>query len=205
MTKRFGQAVKEEVLGKIRNGRRVSEVAQEHGIHEQTVRNWLERDTAAGASEILETSRLRRENEAPWPWSTPTFLPYVSNFDVAARDRPHRMRLRRMFQSSSVYEICFRAKRGLPLPTRRLIKLVIDSALARTQRDGGKVTICDHVWMANHVHLLVVSGDIAELKNFYGELKKRITDIIKRLLGMEELTLWENKEAPSTSVTFRLA
>jgi transposase-like protein len=64
MTKRFGQALKEEVLGKIRNGRRVSEVAQEHGIHEQTVRNWLERDTAAGASEILETSRLRRENEA---------------------------------------------------------------------------------------------------------------------------------------------
>ncbi len=41
------------------------EVAREHGTNEMTVRNWLERDTAAGASEILETSRLRRENEAP--------------------------------------------------------------------------------------------------------------------------------------------
>jgi predicted transcriptional regulator len=40
------------------------EVTREHGINEMTVRNWLERDTAAGASAILETSRLRRENEA---------------------------------------------------------------------------------------------------------------------------------------------
>jgi len=64
MSKRYKQAVKDEVLGKIRGGRKVSEVAKEHGIHEMTVRSWLERETAAGASEILETSRLRRENEA---------------------------------------------------------------------------------------------------------------------------------------------
>jgi transposase-like protein len=64
MSKRYAPAVKEEVLGKIRNGRKVAEVAREHGNNEMTVRNWLERDTAAGASEILETSRLRRENEA---------------------------------------------------------------------------------------------------------------------------------------------
>jgi transposase-like protein len=62
--KRYTQAVKEEVLGKIRGGRKVKDVAQEHGINETTVRNWLQRDTSAGASEILETSRLRRENEA---------------------------------------------------------------------------------------------------------------------------------------------
>ncbi len=62
--KRYPQAVKDEVLGKIRGGRKVMDVAREHGINDMTVRNWLERDTAAGASEILETSRLRRENEA---------------------------------------------------------------------------------------------------------------------------------------------
>jgi len=64
MSKRYAPAVKEEVLGKIRNGRKVAEVAREHGINEMTVRNWLERATTAGASEILEMSRLRRENEA---------------------------------------------------------------------------------------------------------------------------------------------
>ena len=52
-------------MGRSGGGRRVVEVAREHGINEMTVRNWLERETAAaGASEILETSRLRRENEA---------------------------------------------------------------------------------------------------------------------------------------------
>jgi transposase-like protein len=56
--------VKDEVLGKIRGGRKVAEVAREHGINEMTIRTWLERDTEAGAALTLETSRLRRENEA---------------------------------------------------------------------------------------------------------------------------------------------
>jgi len=64
MSKRYSQAVKDEVLSKVRGGRKVGDVAREHGIIEQTIRSWLERDTAAGAAEILETSRLRRENEA---------------------------------------------------------------------------------------------------------------------------------------------
>lgn len=64
MAKRYSKEVKEEVLGKIRNGQRVSEVAKVHGISEMTIRSWLERDTDVGAAQILEMSRLRRENEA---------------------------------------------------------------------------------------------------------------------------------------------
>lgn len=64
MRKRYPQAVKDEVLGKIRLGRKVSEVAIEHGIKEMTVRTWVVRDTESGGSAILEASRLRRENEA---------------------------------------------------------------------------------------------------------------------------------------------
>ena len=37
--------------------------ARIHGIHEMTVRTWLERDTVSGGSQILEMSRLKRENE----------------------------------------------------------------------------------------------------------------------------------------------
>lgn len=62
--KRYSQAIKDEVIGKIRGGRKVVDVAREHGIHEMTVRTWLERDTGAGSKEVLEVSRLRRENEA---------------------------------------------------------------------------------------------------------------------------------------------
>ena len=63
MGKRYSREVKDEVLGKIRGGQTVSSVAKVHGIHEMTVRNWLERDTIGGASQVLEMSRLRRDNE----------------------------------------------------------------------------------------------------------------------------------------------
>ena len=63
MVKRYSQEIKSEVLEKIRGGRKVSSVAKEHGINEMTVRNWLVRETGSGASETLELSRLRRENE----------------------------------------------------------------------------------------------------------------------------------------------
>jgi transposase-like protein len=64
MGKRYAQEVKEEVLRKIREGQRVSEVARSHGINEMTIRSWLERDTGMTAAETLEISRLKRENES---------------------------------------------------------------------------------------------------------------------------------------------
>ena len=63
MGKRYSKDVKEEVLGKVRGGRGVADVAREHGINDMTVRTWLERDTVSGGSQILEMSRLKRENE----------------------------------------------------------------------------------------------------------------------------------------------
>jgi len=63
MGKRYSREVKEEVLGKIRSGQRVAEVARAHGINEMTVRTWLERDAAGGNVSALEIGRLRRENE----------------------------------------------------------------------------------------------------------------------------------------------
>lgn len=64
MVKRYSKEIKEEVLKKIRGGRRIAEVSKEHGIHEMTVRSWVTRGTVSGSSELLEVSRLRRENEA---------------------------------------------------------------------------------------------------------------------------------------------
>ena len=61
--KYYGPEIRREVLDKIQGGRKVSAVAQEYGIKENTVRNWLSRDTGGRSGEILELSRLRRENE----------------------------------------------------------------------------------------------------------------------------------------------
>ena len=94
-----------------------------------------------------------------------------------------------MFRSKRLYELCFRADEGLPLPARPLIGLLIQAALARTQRDD-KVALCNYVWMGNHPHISFVSQDVNALKNFYGELKKRLTDMLKRLLGLTHLNIW---------------
>ena len=64
MAKRYSKEVREEVLGKIREGQKVSEVARVFGINDMTIRTWLERDTESTAAETLEISRLKRENEA---------------------------------------------------------------------------------------------------------------------------------------------
>lgn len=62
MGKRHSREIIEEVISKIRGGKKVSEVSKEYGIKEMTVRSWLVRDAHGG--EHLELSRLKRENEA---------------------------------------------------------------------------------------------------------------------------------------------
>ena len=64
MKKKFySLEMRQEILGKIQTGRKVSVVAAEYGIKETTIRNWLKRNTGGRSGEILELSRLRRENE----------------------------------------------------------------------------------------------------------------------------------------------
>ena len=64
MGRKYSKEIREQVLGKIREGKKVKQVANEHGINELTIRTWLERETEGQGKEILELSRLRRENEA---------------------------------------------------------------------------------------------------------------------------------------------
>ena len=47
--------------------------------------------------------------------------------------------------------------------------------------------------MGNHPHLLVVTSSPDQLKDFYAELQKKITDSIKALLGVRKLRLWEGR------------
>ena len=100
-------------------------------------------------------------------------------------------RRRKFIRSKRPYEIILRAIEGLPFPAIATINLIIQSALARTQRDGGKLTLCHYLWMGNHVHMIVVALDAQECFNFYQELQKKITDALKRLLGVHRLHIWE--------------
>jgi len=100
-----------------------------------------------------------------------------------------------MYRSRRMYEMCFRAKQGLPLPARRLTILLLQSIMARLLRTE-QVIVCAFVWMANHPHMQLYSLDASALRGFHGGLKKRITDFLKRLLGRGTLSLWDTGSCP---------
>jgi hypothetical protein len=97
---------------------------------------------------------------------------------------------RRNFKSNHLYEICFRAREGLPFAVTYYMHLLIESIVARAQRDF-KVVLCHHLWMGSHPHILAILKDAELARRFYMEVEKKLTDAVKRLLGLEHLNLWE--------------
>jgi hypothetical protein len=93
-----------------------------------------------------------------------------------------------------MYELCFRAVQGLPLPARDLTNLLLQSIIARLLR-AQDVVVCNFVWMSNHQHMQLYCLDAEGMKRFHGGLKKRITDFIKRLRGIPQLSLWEEGDS----------
>ena len=108
-------------------------------------------------------------------------------------------RNRRRIISGRAYEVCFRARQGLPLVTNHLMNLIINSVIARKQHDT-KVIICHDIWNGSHAHMLLVALDAKNFFNFIGEVQKEITEIIKRLLGLDQLHLWEGIRRDSCGV-----
>jgi hypothetical protein len=91
-----------------------------------------------------------------------------------------------------MYDICFRALQGLPLPARSLTTFLIESILGRLIATE-QVILCNYVWMANHLHMQLYSLDCSALNDFHGQLKKRLSDFLKRLLGLTHLRLWDDR------------
>jgi hypothetical protein len=97
-----------------------------------------------------------------------------------------------MLRSRRMYDLCFRALQGLPLPARALTMLLIESIIGRLLRSEA-VVLCSYVWMSNHLHMQVFSLDGSALTHFHERLKKRLTDFLKRLLNLRRLRLWDNR------------
>lgn len=91
-----------------------------------------------------------------------------------------------------MYDLCFRSLRGLPLPARALTTLLIESIIGRVLSTEA-IVLCGYVWMSNHVHMQVFSLDCGALTHFHERLKKGLTDFLKRLLGLSQLNLWDNR------------
>ncbi|HOA18702.1 MAG TPA: helix-turn-helix domain-containing protein [bacterium] len=55
--------IKEEILGKVKQGIAVMELSRQYGIHYRTIYGWL-RSKAIGTVSTLEHAKLQRENAA---------------------------------------------------------------------------------------------------------------------------------------------
>jgi hypothetical protein len=69
------------------------------------------------------------------------------------------------------------------------MKAIIMSTLARIQRDQ-KVVLHHFIFEGSHAHIVCTAKDALLCQRFYGELKKQLTDSIKRLAGLNHLSIW---------------
>lgn len=95
--------------------------------------------------------------------------------------------------SGKVYELTLKVREGLPFIPLHTMNMLLESAMAQACYLTN-MNICHYVWMANHAHILVVARDPESLAKFYGIIKKSMTDFIKRLLGRDQLRLWEGRK-----------
>ena len=63
-SKRILPEIKEEALKKIREGKSAKSVAEEYGFDVKNIYNWVHRSAGGADKDVLEISRLKRENEA---------------------------------------------------------------------------------------------------------------------------------------------
>jgi REP element-mobilizing transposase RayT len=106
-------------------------------------------------------------------------------------------RNRKVFIHNLPVEVGFRTEEGLPLPPNPLIRLLLSSIIARAQYLYS-VTICHFVVMANHMHLILVVQDPADIPDFVGYIKRESAHFVNRLLGRIGHTIWADGYDSST-------
>lgn len=85
--------------------------------------------------------------------------------------------------------ITSRVEEGLPFVGTALMRLVVESILARGQFLYD-VVICHFLLMGNHVHLLMIVKDPDRVAAFMNYFKTETSHAINRLLGRRKRTVW---------------
>lgn len=55
--------IKEEILGKVKSGEKVMDLAKQYGISDKTIYYWLRQSTGEQVVSLVQYNRLKRENE----------------------------------------------------------------------------------------------------------------------------------------------
>ena len=113
-------------------------------------------------------------------------------------------RNRKCFVHGTVVELCFRTEEGLPLSPNPFMLQIILSVLAAGQRRHA-VTIVAFLVMPNHIHMLVVVEDPADIPGFARYVKRELAHAINHLLGRKKRTVWEEGyDSPSMTDPVKL-
>lgn len=90
---------------------------------------------------------------------------------------------------NTVSFISTRTEENLPFVTCLLMNVILWAIMARA-RKLFDVTVCHFIFMANHLHLLVVTNNPEHTKEFIGYIKRESAHLINRLLGRKKKTIW---------------
>lgn len=95
----------------------------------------------------------------------------------------------KLYVSNKVSFVTSRIEEGLPLVASEHVKLILEGILARaTERYD--ITLCHHVWMGNHFHMVVVVRDPEAVSRFLCFLKTESSHAVNHLLGRTRRTVW---------------
>lgn len=59
----IAKEIKDDVLGKVKQGGRVMDLAAQYGISDKTIYYWLRQSTGEQVVSVVQYNRLKRENE----------------------------------------------------------------------------------------------------------------------------------------------
>lgn len=61
--KAIQKEIKQEIIGKVKLGEKVTDLARQYGISDNTIYTWLHKETGDQIVSIIQYNKLKRENE----------------------------------------------------------------------------------------------------------------------------------------------
>ena len=104
------------------------------------------------------------------------------------------------FPKTAVF-VTSRVEEGLPFVCSLHLRAILWGILARAS-SMYQVKVCHFLWMANHLHLLIVVDNPEHVKDFVGYIKTESAHAVNRLMGRRRRTVWcEGYDSPTLLTT----
>ena len=99
-------------------------------------------------------------------------------------------RNRKYYPHKSVLFLTTRTETGLPFVSSLLMNFILWGILARA-KEQYNIRVCHFIFMANHLHLLLVVENPEDVRLFMAFVKGESAHAVNRLLGRTQRTVWQ--------------